>query len=101
VTDDERLEAVLGAVSVAIVGQGDAAVVDVEAFVGSLLEAGIAVTATTNRAALNAELSYIREERRVMAARRDNAEGYDRQEFADVVARIDAREEEIQTLLWK
>jgi hypothetical protein len=101
-TDDERLEAVLGAVSSAlVVHHDDEVILDLERLSAELGEAGIATTATTNRGALTAELSYIREERRVMAARRDNAEGYDRQEFADLVSRIDAREEEIQALLWK
>lgn len=101
-TDEERLEAVLAAVGAAIVVHHDGEpIVDIEKLVDGLTEASIAVTATTNRGSLTSELSFIREERRVMATRRDNAEGYDRQEFADIVSRIDAREDEIQALLWK
>lgn len=97
----EILEAVLVAVEASLVGEDGDPVVDVEKLVDGLVEASISVTAITNRGSLISELSFIRTERRVMAARRDNAEGYDRQEFADIVKRIDAREEEIQGLLWK
>jgi hypothetical protein len=101
VTDEERLEAVLEAVTKALTDVHGETILDIEKLSEGLKAADIPSTATTARGSLTAELSFIREERRVMAARRDNAEGYDRQEFDDIVKRIDAREEEIQALLWK
>ncbi len=100
-TDEERLEAVLGAVTGALVDVHGETVLDLKRLAAGMLEAQIPTTATTNRGNLLAELSSIREERRIQAARRDNAEGYDRQGLADIVSRIDAREDEIQALLWK
>lgn len=98
----EILEAVLVAVEASLVGEDGDPVVDVEKLVDGLVGASISVTATTNRGSLISELSFIRTERRTVAARCDNAENaYDREELEAIVKQIDAREDEIQTLLWK
>lgn len=100
-TDEARLEAVLSAINAAMVGTGDAMVVDLGALEDGLANAGINCTATTNRGALTTELSFLRDELRTQRVRLDNcaADGA-LAELSALVARMEDREAEITGLLW-
>ena len=95
-----QLEAVLTAVSEAMVGEGDALVVDLERLQNGLAASGIDCTATTNRPALVNELSFVREELRIQRTRAKHLEGEALAEVADLLDRLEVREAEIQELLW-
>lgn len=99
-TDEQRLEAVLGAVTGAMVGEGEDLVVDLEALENGLAAAGISCTSTTNRGALAAELTVVRDEQRVQRTRLHHAKSPEGRPIADLMRRLDRREKEIVARLW-
>jgi hypothetical protein len=100
VTDEERLEGVLGAVTAAMVGEGDDLVVDLEALEKGLTAAGISCTSTTNRGALAAELTVVRDEWRTQNVRWRHTTGAEQDAVNDILIRLKQREDEITALLW-
>lgn len=101
---DKQLEAVLGAFAAAMVGEGEDMVVDLAALEDGLAAAGINCTATTNRGALIAELSFLRDELRTQRIRRDHTDAVANTakyvELQGLVEKMEAREQEIAGLLW-
>jgi ribonuclease PH len=100
---EKQLEAVLGAVAGAMVGTGEDMVVDLSALEDGFAAAGISCTATTNRGALAAEQTFLREELRTQRIRYENSGGelHGRdQELAKLIRRMELREAEISNLLW-
>lgn len=97
---DEKLEAILRAVTGACEGEGDELVVNLDTLESLLIEGGIGVK-VLNRGALLAELSHVRDEQRVQRARAVNAgDPAKAAEHEGVVERLAHREDEIVATLW-
>jgi hypothetical protein len=100
-TGSDKLESIIGAVTKAMVGGGGDIVVDMEKLEDGLTLAGLECTGTTNRGALTAELSFLRDELRIQRTRFEHEDVEEKKAaLFDLISKMEAREAEIQARLW-